>query len=96
MVRLSFDVIEQRTGTRPAMYGFPDRDPASYDLIQRGETMGMFQIGSRAQINSILHTKPDPLYDLVVQVALIRPGPIQAKFVHPYTARNFSLSKVFT
>jgi hypothetical protein len=52
MVRLSFDVIERRTGTRPTMYGFRDRDKALYDLIQRGETMGMFQIRSRAQINS--------------------------------------------
>jgi DNA polymerase III alpha subunit len=45
----------------------------------------MFQIESRAQIASILHTRPERLYDIVVQVALIRPGPIQAKFVHPYT-----------
>ena len=88
MVRIAYDVIEQRTGVRPEMYNVPDRDAAAYDLIQRGETIGMFQIESRAQINSILHTKPDHLYDLVVQVALIRPGPIQANFVHPYTARR--------
>ncbi len=88
MVRIAFDVIEQRTGTRPEMYSFKDRDAAAYDLIQRGETIGMFQIESRAQINSILHTKPDHLYDLVVQVALIRPGPIQASFVRPYTERR--------
>ena len=85
MVRIAFDVIEQRTGKRPNMYDFEDRDEKTYDLIQRGETIGTFQIESRAQINSILHTKPDHLYDLVVQVALIRPGPIQAAFVHPYT-----------
>ena len=70
------------------MYDFPDRDAKTYDLIQRGETIGMFQIESRAQINSILHTKPDHLYDIVVQVALIRPGPIQASFVRPYTERR--------
>jgi error-prone DNA polymerase len=94
MVRIAYDVIEQRTGTRPQMYDVEDRDPKAYDLIQRGETIGMFQIESRAQINSILHTKPDHLYDIVVQVALIRPGPIQASFVHPYTQRRLGLEPV--
>jgi error-prone DNA polymerase len=94
MVRIAYDVIEKRTGTRPEMYDVEDRDPKAYDLIQRGETIGMFQIESRAQINSILHTKPDHLYDIVVQVALIRPGPIQASFVHPYTQRRLGLEPV--
>jgi error-prone DNA polymerase len=76
------------------MYDVEDRDLKAYDLIQRGETIGMFQIESRAQINSILHTKPDHLYDIVVQVALIRPGPIQASFVHPYTQRRLGLEPV--
>ncbi len=94
MTRIAFDVIEVRTGTRPQMYNVPDRDTATYDLIQRGETIGMFQIESRAQINSILHTKPDHMYDLVVQVALIRPGPIQASFVNPYTQRRLGVERV--
>ncbi len=94
MVRIAFDVIEEQTGKRPQMYDFPDRDEKTYALIQRGETIGTFQIESRAQINSILHTKPDHLYDLVVQVALIRPGPIQASFVHPYTQRRLGLEPV--
>src|SRR5688572_7616163 len=93
-VRRAFDVIERRTGTRPQMYRLPQDDAKSYDLIARGETIGMFQIESRAQIASILHTRPAYLYDLVVQVALIRPGPIQAKFVHPYTQRRLGLEKV--
>ncbi len=88
MVRKAYDCIEQRTGTRPQMYAVPEPDAKTYDLIQRGETIGTFQIESRAQINSILHTKPDHLYDIVVQVALIRPGPIQASFVKPYTERR--------
>ena len=94
MVRIAFDVMEAHTGKRPNMYEFDDRDEKTYDLIQRGETIGTFQIESRAQINSILHTKPDHLYDLVVQVALIRPGPIQAAFVHPYTQRRLGLEPV--
>jgi error-prone DNA polymerase len=57
-------------------------------MISAGDTVGTFQIESRAQIQSILHTKPERLYDIVVQVALIRPGPIQARFVHPYTERR--------
>ena len=88
LVRRAFDVIEVRTGTRPAMYTLPPDDATTYELIARGETIGTFQIESRAQIASILHTKPDRLYDIVVQVALIRPGPIQAKFVHPVHARD--------
>jgi len=88
LIRRAFDAIEARTGTTLSMYQLPDDDPATYAMISRGETIGTFQIESRAQIASILHTKPERLYDLVVQVALIRPGPIQAKFVHPYTKRR--------
>ena len=56
--------------------------------IAQGDTVGTFQIESRAQISSIVHTRPERMYDIVVQVALIRPGPIQARFVHPYTRRR--------
>lgn len=94
LVRRSFDMIEARTGTRPEMYRLPPDDPKTYELIAHGETIGTFQIESRAQIASVLHTKPDRLYDIVVQVALIRPGPIQARFVHPYTRRRRGLEPV--
>lgn len=93
-VRRSFDVIERRTGVRPAMYRLPPDDPAAFGLIARGETVGMFQIESRAQIASIVHTRPETMYDIVVQVALIRPGPIQARFVRPYTLRRRGKEKV--
>jgi error-prone DNA polymerase len=94
LVRRAFDVIERRTGRRPEMYRLPPDDPATYEQISRGETIGTFQIESRAQIASILKTRPEHLYDLVVQVALIRPGPIQARFVHPYTMRRRGLEPV--
>jgi len=94
LVRRAFDYIEVRTGERPQMYKLPPNDKKTYDLICRGETIGTFQIESRAQIASILHTLPDRMYDIVVQVALIRPGPIQAKFVHPYTARRRGMEPV--
>ena len=66
----------------------PTDDPATYQMIARGDTLGTFQIESRAQISSIVHTRPERIYDIVVQVALIRPGPIQASFVRPYTRRR--------
>lgn len=88
MVRRAFDAVARRTGERPSMYRLPTDDPATWALISRGDTVGTFQIESRAQIASVVQTRPDRLYDLVVQVALIRPGPIQARFVHPYVRRR--------
>ena len=88
VIHRAFDAIEVRTGRHYELYELPTDDPRTYDLIARGDTLGTFQIESRAQIASILQTRPGRLYDIVVQVALIRPGPIQARFVHPYTARR--------
>ena len=93
-VRRAFDAIEQRTGTRPKLYGLPIDDRATYQMISRGDTIGTFQIESRAQIASIVHTRPERLYDITVQVALIRPGPIVAKFVQPYTDRRRGRERV--
>ena len=87
-VRHAFDAIEARTGTRPELYGVPPDDTETFAMISRGDTVGTFQIESRAQIASVLNTRPERLYDIVVQVALIRPGPIQGEFVHPYTRRR--------
>jgi error-prone DNA polymerase len=94
LVRRAFDYLEHRTGYRPSMYRLPTDDHATYRLISRGDTVGTFQIESRAQISSIVHTCPERMYDIVVQVALIRPGPIQARFVHPYTRRRRGLEPV--
>ena len=88
LVRRAFDTIEQRTGERPALYRLPYDDAPTYEMIARGDTVGTFQIESRAQIASLVQTQPELLYDIVVQVALIRPGPIQGRFVHPYTRRR--------
>ena len=93
-VHLAFKAIEQRTGEKLELYRLPVDDAKTYAMIGRGDTVGTFQIESRAQIQSILQTKPDRLYDIVVQVALIRPGPIQARFVHPYTMRRRGLEEV--
>jgi len=90
----AFDAIERRTGERLELYRLPTDDRKTFEMIARGDTVGTFQIESRAQIGSILQTKPERLYDLVVQVALIRPGPIQARFVRPYTRRRRGLEPV--
>jgi error-prone DNA polymerase len=94
VVRRAFDAVALRTGERPAMYRLPPDDPATFATVAAGDTVGMFQVESRAQISSLVHTRPERLYDLVVQVALIRPGPIVAKFVHPYTRRRRGLERV--
>jgi len=91
--RLAFDAIAARTGKRLHLYSLPQDDPETFQMISRGETLGTFQIESRAQIQSLLQTRPEYLYDLVVQVALIRPGPIQGEFVHPYTRRRRGLEQ---
>jgi len=88
LVRRAFDTVEQRTGRRPELYRLPYDDAPTYEMIARGDTVGTFQIESRAQIASLVQTRPELLYDIVVQVALIRPGPIQGRFVHPYTRRR--------
>ncbi len=91
--RLAFDAIELRTGKRLDLYSLPQDDEKTFEMISRGDTVGTFQIESRAQIASILQTRPERLYDLVVQVALIRPGPIQGQFVRPYTRRRRGLEE---
>ncbi|MDQ3389045.1 MAG: error-prone DNA polymerase, partial [Gemmatimonadota bacterium] len=93
-VRLAFDVIEARGGERLELYSLPQDDAKTFEMISRGDTLGTFQIESRAQIQSILQTRPERLYDIVVQVALIRPGPIQGEFVRPYTRRRRGMEEV--
>ncbi len=87
-VRIALGSIQARTGKDFDLYNLPQDDEATFEMISRGDTLGTFQIESRAQIQSILRTRPECLYDLVVQVALVRPGPIQGEFVAPYTRRR--------
>lgn len=91
LVRRAFDSIEERSGQRLELYNLPQDDTPTFDMISRGDTIGTFQIESRAQIASILHTLPQLMYDIVVQISLIRPGPIQGEFVRPYTLRRRGL-----
>ena len=81
------NLVRQRHGLPAYLYGLPDRQEV-YDMIARADTVGVFQIESRAQMNSLPRTRPVTLYELAIQVALIRPGPLQGDMVHPYIRRK--------
>ncbi|MGB5257599.1 MAG: error-prone DNA polymerase [Woeseiaceae bacterium] len=87
-IRRSFDLIRDFSGTRHTLASVPAEDPRVYDMICAGDTMGVFQIESRAQMAMLPRLKPRCYYDLVVEVAIIRPGPIQGDMVHPYLRRR--------
>jgi error-prone DNA polymerase len=88
------DLIEQSTGVRPDLDALPLDDPAVYASIQRVDTIGLFQIESRAQQQSLWQSQPREFNDLIVQVAIIRPGPIQGDAVNPYLRRRQGLEPV--
>jgi error-prone DNA polymerase len=85
------DRIARLRGEPIDLSRIPLDDPSVYDEIQRADTVGDFQIESRAQMQSLLRTRPENLDDLTIQVALVRPGPIQGKAVHPYIERRQKL-----
>src|SRR6202000_1622890 len=72
----------------------PQDDPAVYDMMCEADTIGVFQIESRAQMSMLPRLRPREYYDLVIQVAIIRPGPIQGGMVHPYLRRRQGLEPV--
>jgi len=88
-IRRCFDLIESHTGQRLSMASIPGGDAPTYAMIQKADTIGVFQIESRAQMTMLPRLKPARFFDLVVEVAIVRPGPIQGGMVHPYLeARN--------
>jgi error-prone DNA polymerase len=87
------DLVAERTGTRWALYTIPPDDPDVYEMLQRADSLGVFQVESRAQMATLPRLKPRNFYDLVVEVALIRPGPIQGGSVHPYIRRRNGLEE---
>jgi len=86
-LRHMFDLVEQHEGIVLALHSLPQDDPAVYDLLCAADTVGVFQVESRAQMATLPRLRPRKLYDIVVEVALIRPGPIQGGSVHPYIER---------
>ena len=93
-IRKSFDLIENHKGERWALATIPQDDAAVYDMLCRGESLGVFQVESRAQMNMLPRLKPRVFYDLVIEVAIVRPGPIQGDMVHPYLRRRNGIEKV--
>jgi len=87
-IRRSFDLIRRFDGREFTLATVPAEDPEVYDMICEGDTMGVFQIESRAQMAMLPRLKPRCYYDLVIEVAIIRPGPIQGDMVHPYLRRR--------
>ena len=87
-IRRSFDLIRAFGGQQLTLATVPAEDPLVYDMICKGDTMGVFQIESRAQMAMLPRLRPRCYYDLVVEVAIIRPGPIQGDMVHPYLRRR--------
>jgi error-prone DNA polymerase len=87
-LKLAFDLVNQHRGTRYTLGRLPAEDPAVYRMISRADTVGVFQIESRAQMAMLPRLKPKEYYDLVIEVAIVRPGPIQGDMVHPYLRRR--------
>lgn len=87
-IRKCFALVEQTTGKSLTLAGIPEGDAEVYGMISRADTMGVFQIESRAQMSMLPRLKPEKFYDLVIEVAIVRPGPIQGDMVHPYLRRR--------
>ncbi|WP_312944777.1 error-prone DNA polymerase [Stutzerimonas kunmingensis] len=93
-IRRCFDLIEHYRGTRWTIATLPAEDKPTYDMISQADTIGVFQIESRAQMAMLPRLRPKTFYDLVIQVAIVRPGPIQGDMVHPYLRRRNHEEKV--
>lgn len=88
MIRKAFDLVQQHYGKKLTLANVPQDDPKVYEMICHADTIGVFQIESRAQMSMLPRLKPKCFYDLVIEVAIVRPGPIQGDMVHPYLRRR--------
>ena len=93
-IRRALDMIGLRRGEIFTMQDIPSEDPATYDMICAADTVGVFQIESRAQMSMLPRLRPSTFYHLVIEVAIVRPGPIQGGMVHPYLKRKQGLEEV--
>ncbi|MGZ3944424.1 MAG: error-prone DNA polymerase [Mucilaginibacter sp.] len=87
-IRKAFDLAKEHYGLKLTLASVPQDDPVVYDMICEADTLGVFQIESRAQMSMLPRLKPRVFYDLVIEVAIVRPGPIQGDMVHPYLRRR--------
>jgi error-prone DNA polymerase len=87
-MRRAFDLLAEYKGSQLDLATIPAEDPSTYAMIRKADTVGTFQIESRAQMSMLPRMRPRTFYDLVIQVAIVRPGPIQGDMVHPYLRRR--------
>src|SRR5262249_56539145 len=87
-IRKCFDLLAQHKNLHYELATIPREDADVYAMLQQGESLGVFQVESRAQMNMLPRLKPANFYDLVIEVAIVRPGPIQGNMVHPYLKRR--------
>jgi error-prone DNA polymerase len=92
-LHLMMDLVAEHTGEKIQLHELQATDSAVYEMLQRADSVGVFQVESRAQMATLPRLKPEKFYDLVVEVALIRPGPIQGGSVHPYIRRRNGLEE---
>jgi error-prone DNA polymerase len=93
-LRRGFEFIDKHYGRRLTLSNVPPEEACVYAMIQRADTIGVFQIESRAQMSMLPRLKPEKFYDLVIEVAIVRPGPIQGDMVHPYLRRRQGIDEV--
>ena len=93
-IRKAFDLLKAHYDRSLTLATVPQEDETVYDMLCRGESLGVFQVESRAQMNMLPRLKPREFYDLVIQVAIVRPGPIQGDMVHPYLRRRSGKEKI--
>ncbi|UMY64959.1 MULTISPECIES: error-prone DNA polymerase [unclassified Flavobacterium] len=93
-IRKAFDLAKQHYGLDLTLANIPQDDPAVYEMISQADTLGVFQIESRAQMSMLPRLRPQCFYDLVIEVAIVRPGPIQGDMVHPYLRRRDKIDTI--
>jgi len=86
-IRKGFELLQTHYGLDPQLYGLPE-EKVVYEMLSRADTIGVFQVESRAQMTMLPRLKPKDFYDIVIEVAIVRPGPIQGDMVHPYLRRR--------
>jgi error-prone DNA polymerase len=87
-VRKAFALLDRHGGPKLDLASVPQEDPAVYDMLCRADSLGVFQVESRAQMTMLPRLRPRAFYDLIIEVAIVRPGPIQGDMVHPYLRRR--------
>lgn len=93
-IRMTLDELHKKPGAPRTLQAIPPEDSTAYDMMCKADTVGVFQIESRAQMGMLPRLKPREYYDLVIQVAIVRPGPIQGGMVHPFLKRRRGLEAV--